>query len=89
MTTTSQFPPRLYTSFVKDGKTLATFSNVEYLSMSEHNSIVERLREDNRIIREALLLCVSRGATDKDHDWVTCQEPSCIMARAVLEKVKG
>lgn len=32
---------------------------------------------------------VARGTGDPDHDWTTCAEPSCVMARAALsEEVK-
>jgi hypothetical protein len=35
-------------------------------------------------LKTALIMAVSRTTEDPDHDWNTCNQPSCIMARKAL-----
>lgn len=90
------FPPRVWVEFAyentglfvsKGGKKLLPFDcgstatgKATHLSIAEHEATVSKLKE-------ILLMVVSRDSTDPEHNWLTCGEPSCILAREALREV--
>ncbi len=48
-----------------------------------------RLRADLKTITNALLMVLSNTLLEADgHDWRICDQPSCILARTALKKIK-
>ncbi len=51
--------------------------------------VIEELRERVRTMEEALRAVLSSALLEAGgHDWRTCSEPSCVMARAALGEKK-
>lgn len=54
-------------------------------SLGNEYAIVCRFKEDNFKLREALLMVLGSTLMEADgHDWSTCEQPSCMFARATL-----
>lgn len=54
----------------------------KWMTVREHESLT-------RDLVEALYMALAASPKGEDHDWYTCNQPSCIFARQVLSKFKG
>lgn len=50
-------------------------------------SELERAHELLTLARTAIVLSASKDTGDPDHDWTTCEQPSCSMARSVVAEI--
>ncbi len=47
-----------------------------------------QLRSENTKLRDALIMVLSSALMETDgHDWITCEQPSCMAARGALAAV--